>query len=276
MSPAITLKDIGNAGYFLQPASPDEWRFYDERDPVPGFFEFDWLSASHPDLYHRFSLSTEGLMDELERLFDLSDLVVADIGAGTGRAAIRASVKAKRVYAIDPYRSVVEFGRNLVRKLGLRNVDYIQGDAANTPLPDNSVDVSMHSWAVLDHEEAYRILRPNGLLISLGPAPGSLCGELTAALATEYPELIESVAPPKYFDPHYPPDEGVLDSWGVIPLFAPASVYDFTYVASYGDTVDAAAILGRLYGPKAKSYLLGQDQSTLAWRLRITVARVSK
>ena len=85
---------------------------------MPGYFDFDWLSAYHPDLYHKFSLSTEGLMDELEELVDLSDLVIADIGAGTGRATIRASEKAKHVYAIDVYRSVVEFGRDLVQDLG--------------------------------------------------------------------------------------------------------------------------------------------------------------
>ena len=276
MSLAITEERVRNAGYFLESASPDDWRIYDERSPSPGYFEFDWLSAYHPDLYHRFSLSTEGLMDELEKLVDLSDRTVADIGAGTGRATIRASEKARRVYALDAYRSVIEFGRGLVRELGLRNVEYVQGDGANIPLSDNSVDVSIHSWAILDRKEAYRILRPRGLLISLGPAPGSLCGELTAALAPEYPELIRSIASPESFDPRCPPSESEVDSWGDIPLIAPARAHDFTYVSDYGDATEAAAILGRLYGPVAKSYILDRDQSTLAWRLRITAARVAK
>lgn len=276
MSLAITEEYIRHAGYSLESASPDDWRIYDERSPVPGYFEFDWLSAYHPDLYHRFSLSTEGLMDELENLVDLSDLAVADIGAGTGRAAIRASEKARHVYAIDVYRSVIEFGRDRVQELGLRNVDYVQGNGANIPLSDNSVDVSMHSWAILNHEEAYRILKPRGLLVSLCPAPGSLCGELTAALAPEYPELIRSVASPESFNPHCPPSESEVDSWGDMPLVTPASAHDFTYVADYGDATEAAVILGRLYGPRAKSYILDRDQSTLAWRLRITAARVAK
>ena len=69
----------------------------------------------------------------LEELVDLSDLVIADIGAGTGRATLRVSEKAKHVYAIDVYHSVVKFGRALVQELDLRNVDYVQGDGANTP-----------------------------------------------------------------------------------------------------------------------------------------------
>ena len=276
MGLAITVGHIRNAGYSLKAAPPDDWRIYDERDPVPGYFDFDWFSAYHPDLYHKFSLTTEGLMDELEKLVDLSDLAVADIGAGTGRATVRASEKAKRVYAVDPYRSVVDFGGDLVGELGLRNVDYVQGDGANIPLSDNSVDASIYSWAILDHEEAYRVLKPGGLLVSLGPAPGSLCGELTATLAPEYPDLIRSVVSLASFDPRCPPAESVLDFWGDIPLIAPASVHDFTYVADYVDTMEAAAILGRLYGPMAKSYILDRTQSTLAWRLRATVARVAK
>ena len=276
MGMAITVEYIRDAGYSLEAAPPDDWRIYDERNPVPGYFDFDWFSAYYPDLYHKFSLSTEGLMDELEERVDLSELVITDVGAGTGRATIRASKKAERVYAIDAYRSAVEFGRELVEGLGLRNVDYVQGDGANIPLPDNSIDASIHSWAILDHEEAYRVLKPHGLLVSLGPAPGSLCGELTATLACEYPGLIRSVASPDLFDPHCLSVESEVDSWGGIPLVAPAHIHDFTYVADYGDVAEAADILGRLYGPRAKSYILDHAQSTLAWRLRITVARVAK
>ena len=276
MVKAITVEYIRKTGYSLEAAPLEDWRNYDESDPVPGYFEFDWLSAYHPDLYHKFSLSTEGLMDELEKIVDLSDLVVVDIGAGTGRATIRASEKAEHVYAIDAYRSVAEFGRDLVLQLDLRNVDYVQANGADIPLPDNSVDVCLHSWAILDHKEAYRVLKPHGLLVSLGPAAGSLCGELTATLALEYPDLIKSVASFESFDPHCPPAKSEVEAWADIPLVAPASVRDFTYVAEYGDAKEAAVILGRLYGPGAKSYIRDRDQSTLGWRLRITVARVAK
>ena len=95
-------------------------------------------------------------------------------------------------------------------------MDYVQGDGAVIPLPDNSVDASIHSWAILDSEETYRVLKPQGLLVSLGPAPGSLCGELTATLACEYPDLIKSVASLEWFAPSCPPAESEMDSWGDI------------------------------------------------------------
>ena len=272
----ITIEYIRNAGYALKAAPGDDWRIYDEDNPVPGYFDFDWFSSYHPDLYHRFALSTEGLMDELEKVVDLSDLMVADIGAGTGRATIRAAEKARQVYAIDVYQSVVEFGHNLIQGLGLTNAEYILSDSARIPLSENSVDASICSWAILNHEEAYRILKPGGFLIYLGPAPGSLCGELTATLAPEYPQIIRSAASDEMFDPSCPSCEGEDDTWVDVPLVAPANVHDFTYVADYGDHAESAAILGRLYGPKAKGYILDRAQSTLAWRLRIVVARVAK
>ena len=175
-----------------------------------------------------------------------------------------------------PSHSLVTLQYYDVEPLGLRNVDYVQADGADIPLPDNSVDASIHSWAIVDREQAYRVLKPGGLLVSLGSAPGSLCGELTATLADEYPDLIKNVASLESYDPNCPPVESEVESWGDIPLIAPASVHDFTYVADYGDSAEAAAILGRVYGLGAKSYILDRAQSTLAWRLRITVARVAK
>lgn len=44
-STKITLDEIMSAGYKLPAAEPGSWRFYDETNPVPGYFEFDWLSS---------------------------------------------------------------------------------------------------------------------------------------------------------------------------------------------------------------------------------------
>jgi ubiquinone/menaquinone biosynthesis C-methylase UbiE len=87
----FTQEQLVSAGYNIKPAPRDAWRNYNERNPIPGYFEFDWLSARHPDLYHKYALSTIGLMIELNKIVDLAGLEVADIGAGTGRATIEAA-----------------------------------------------------------------------------------------------------------------------------------------------------------------------------------------
>src|SRR4051812_29062935 len=101
---------------FDAPAAPDgAWRSYDPDNPDPRYFEFDWISARHPDLYHQFALSTDGLMQELPEVVDLTGLTVVDVGAGTGRASQAAARLATRVYAVDAYQSVIDYGSRLAR-----------------------------------------------------------------------------------------------------------------------------------------------------------------
>ena len=47
--------DYYGAGYKIPAAPVDSWRSFDVNNPDPGFFQFDWLSARHPDLYDRFA-----------------------------------------------------------------------------------------------------------------------------------------------------------------------------------------------------------------------------
>jgi ubiquinone/menaquinone biosynthesis C-methylase UbiE len=125
---SLTQEEINRSGYKLQAAPVDSWRIYDEKDPMPGYYQFDWLSSRHPDLYHKFALSTIGLMDRLHTMIDLTGCDVIDIGAGTGRSAIGAAKKAKRVFAVDLYESVVFFGKSQLQHTNTTNVHYINGD----------------------------------------------------------------------------------------------------------------------------------------------------
>jgi hypothetical protein len=138
------------------------------------------------------------------------------------------------------------------------------------------MDTSICAWAVINHPEAYRVLKPDGYKIDLVPAPGALCGELTALLADVYPEIITEIAPANQLDPAYPVSDSFIqeNTWNKVPISAPILVHDFTYSADYVDYKEAAAILGRLYGPKARKYMIDRRQSTFSWRLRIEINRV--
>jgi SAM-dependent methyltransferase len=274
----FTQEQLERAGYHVPAAPVGAWRNYDERHPVPGYFQFDWLSSRHPDLYHAFALSTAGFMRELETLVDLAGLDVIDIGAGTGRVALEAARKAEKIAAVDIFDSVVWYGRETMRRAGIKNVHYLVGDNGHLPLPDNSMDASICAWAYLNHAKARRVLRPDGLLISLVPAPGAWCGELTATLAGVYPDIIKEIGPAEQLDPAFPDADSLVqeDTWNGVAVKAPIRLHDFTCVSDYGDCLEAAAILGRLYGPQAKQYILDRRQSTLAWRLRIEMCRVRK
>ena len=275
---SLTQEEINRSGYKLRAAPVDAWRTYDEKDPMPGYYQFDWLSSRHPDLYHKFALSTVGLMDRLHTMIDLTGCDVVDIGAGTGRSALGAAQKARRVFAVDLYESVVSFGKNQLQRTNTTNVHYIDGDREYLPLPENSVDVVINSWAELNHHEAYRVLKPGGYLIQLGAPLSALCGELTSELAPDYPWFPEDCAPIEVYSPGYPDTHYTADNsiWNGIPVIGPIHILQFTYVADYQDYSEAAAITGRLLGPKAKSYFTTRKQSTFSWRLQIIIGQVSK
>lgn len=275
---SLTQEEIIRSRNKLQAAPVDSWRIYDEDNPIPGYFEFDWLSSRHPDLYHQFALSTVGLMEKLHTLIDLANCDVLDIGAGTGRSAMGAAEKAKHVFALDYYESVVLFGNEQLRQNHITNIHYINGDREHLPLPDNSVDIVINAWAELNPEEAHRTLKPNGYLIQLGAIPNALCGELTPELIHDYSWLPKDCAPPEVFEPGYPDIYCTADSsiWNGIPVLGSIDIHQFTYVVDYKDYSETASMTGRLYGPKAKHYFITRKQSTFSWRLQIIMGQVSK
>ena len=275
---SLTQEEINRSRHKLQAAPMDSWRIYDENNPIPHYFQFDWLSSRHPDLYHQFALSTVGLMEKLHTLIDLTDCDVLDIGAGTGRSAVGAAKKAKRVFALDYYQSVVFFGKSQLQQAQITNIYYINGNRDHLPLAENSVDVVINAWAELNPEEAYRVLKPNGSLIQLGAAPNALCGELTSELVSEYPWVPRDCTPLDVFEPGYPDTYCTTDSsiWNGIPVTGSINIQQFTYIAEYKDYSEAASMMGRLYGPKAKHYFMTRKQSSYSWRLQIIMGQVSK
>jgi ubiquinone/menaquinone biosynthesis C-methylase UbiE len=234
-------------------APVDAWRDYDADDPDPGYYQFDWLSSRHPDLYHRFALSTVGLMEELPKVVDLTGLVVVDVGAGTGRSTHAAARSASKVYAVDAYPSVLEFNAREARRLGLDNIEHVHADRAAIPLEDDSVDAVICAWAELDHAEAWRVLRPGGVLVHAACQEPWIAGELTSALfgGASVPAI----------DVHAPAVDWVLD--GAV------HVHDFPYVATFESVDEAVAIHARLMGPAVAAYLRERNQRTVAWALRI-------
>ena len=258
---------------YATPAEEGAWRSYDVDRPDPGYFQFDWLSGRHPDLYHAFALSSVALVDELTRRFDLSGLVVAEIAAGTGRCTLGLAHHSRRVVAIDAYRSVLEFAAGELSGAGVTNCLHIQGDMSSVPLRNSSVDVVVCCWGQLTHAEAFRILKPNGLLVHM---LGWGDAELAPILAREFPHLIPE--PPGEPRRSAPSDERLV---GVIRpdirfVDDAVDIHAFDYVAEYGSPDEAAAIFGRLFGPTSAAYLRERQQSTVWSRVAIFSARVAK
>ncbi len=100
--------------------------------------------------------------------------VYADLGAGEGLISQLLAARAKKVIAVDHSPRMVEVGRDLAKRSGLKNLEYRLGDMENPPIRAGAVDVAILSQA-LHHavhpprvlEAAWKILRPGGTLLIL-------------------------------------------------------------------------------------------------------------
>ena len=98
----------------------------------------------------------------------------ADLGAGEGLISQLLAARAKKVIAVDNSPRMVEVGRDLAKRSGLKNLEYRLGDLEDPPIKPGSVDVAILSQA-LHHaihppkalEAASKILRPGGRLLIL-------------------------------------------------------------------------------------------------------------
>jgi ubiquinone/menaquinone biosynthesis C-methylase UbiE len=116
--------------------------------------------------------SWQALAHALLRL--LPALVIADLGAGEGTLSQLLARSAKKVIAIDNSEKMVEFGENLARENGCKNLEYRLGDIEDPPIERESVDLALFSQA-LHHalspqkavKAAHRILRDGGRIVIL-------------------------------------------------------------------------------------------------------------
>jgi ArsR family transcriptional regulator len=101
-------------------------------------------------------------------------LVVADLGSGEGLLSQLLARRAKKVIAVDNSEKIVAFGAAKAKKIGLKNLEFRQGDLQNPPIEPQSVDLVVLSQALHHAAEpfkaifaAHRILRPGGQIMIL-------------------------------------------------------------------------------------------------------------
>src|SRR6188472_789213 len=78
----------------------------------------------------------------------LPPLTVADLGAGEGTLSQLLAKNARKVIAIDNSPKMVEFGGQLAKKHGIKNLEYRLGNIEDPPIAKNSVDLAILSQAL--------------------------------------------------------------------------------------------------------------------------------
>jgi SAM-dependent methyltransferase len=100
------------------------------------------------------------------------DLVLADIGCGTGNLTVELARFAEKVIGVDLSQEMLRRARQVAREKRLRNVEFRRGDALKLPLPGGSADAAfcvMVLHFLSDPPRAVtelcRITRPGGSVI---------------------------------------------------------------------------------------------------------------
>jgi len=116
--------------------------------------------------------SWKSLAEALLRL--MPPMVIADLGAGEGAFPLQLAPRAKKVIAVDSSAKMIEVGRNLAARHGVKNIDFRLGDIEEIPIADGEVDLvffsqSLHHALHPEHAiaEAHRILAPGGRIVVL-------------------------------------------------------------------------------------------------------------
>lgn len=116
--------------------------------------------------------SWQGLAETLLAL--MPPMIIADLGAGEGTFSQLLARRAKKVIAVDNSEKMVEYGRELARKHGVKNLEYRKGDLEEVPIRDHAVDLAFFSQALHHAQhperavaEAARILKPGGRIVVL-------------------------------------------------------------------------------------------------------------
>lgn len=128
---------------------------------------------------------------------------VLDVGCGTGNVAITAGRRGAEVTGLDVTPAMLEAARENATIVGLQNLDWQEGDAADLPVPDDAFDVTLscvgHVFAEPPEaaaRELLRVTRPGGRVAFTSWTPESVVPAVAAVVGEYHPPEPEPSPPP--------------------------------------------------------------------------------
>ncbi|CAG0960435.1 MAG: menaquinone biosynthesis methyltransferase [Candidatus Methanoperedens nitroreducens] len=104
-------------------------------------------------MVHKFDVKKAGILDDpernqilnpeiiLDKLELTGEMVIADLGCGTGFFSIPASKRVKKVFALDIQQEMLDILLDKIKKEKITNIQTLLSEESFIPLPDDSVDI---------------------------------------------------------------------------------------------------------------------------------------
>lgn len=119
-------------------------------------------------------------LEETLKLAVLANQEVLDVGCGDGRLTFKMASLARRVVGLDPLEGEVRKAARSLSDSLQGEVHFLVGSGEALPIADESFDVVFFTWSLCciastddmlkALAEAWRVLRPGGLLVNLQPS----------------------------------------------------------------------------------------------------------
>jgi ubiquinone/menaquinone biosynthesis C-methylase UbiE len=135
-------------------------------------------------MVHKFDPKKAGILDDpervkilepasiLEKLELTGEMVLVDLGCGTGFFSIPASRRVKKVFALDIAQEMLEILRDKIKKEKITNIEVLLSGESSIPLLDKSVDIILMANVFHELEDRFtllkevkRVLKMNGRLM---------------------------------------------------------------------------------------------------------------
>lgn len=213
---------------------------------------WDILYRDYPEIYDRFASFpySPRPVDVLVSRFNLEGKVVVDNAAGTGKSAIAMSKYAREIIGVEPESAMRQLATQKATSLGIKNVRFVEGSGQAIPLPDGSADVfTSFTGGIQSVQEAKRILRHPGLIVSIDIAPDKYGGDLDEELHHFDPEL-------QTFSDFLVKENGF-------------SYEDFESIQDYGTVQNVVETYGFIFGHKAIEQLKATEKTSIKWTFRM-------
>ncbi|WP_171031765.1 class I SAM-dependent methyltransferase [[Clostridium] hylemonae] len=137
-------------------------------------------SFSEDGYYNKQTADREHLALLLNLVNAQSDDTILDLGTGSGYVAFALSEKCKKcnVIGLDIVTDTLSRNREITKKAGISNLEFLDYDGTVFPFPDSSMDCivtryALHHFPDIENsfKEMYRVLKSEGKLVIADPVP---------------------------------------------------------------------------------------------------------